>query len=103
VWFDDVSPEDPAFAAIQFAAVDGLMAPDAASLHFLPSDAVAGADAAAALRRVAGGTAIPDGLDSSATLQWAQLAPLGHGAEKRSGAVKRGDFAQWVVAWRMGR
>jgi hypothetical protein len=106
-WFDDVGPEDPAFAAIQFAAVDGLMTMDGGSLAFRPEDAVSGEEAAAALRelarRVSGGFEIPRGLESNAALQWAQLAPLGHGAERRSGAVKRSDFAEWLVGWRIGR
>jgi hypothetical protein len=107
VWFDDVLPDDPAFAAIQFAAVDGLIVPDAASLHFRPGDPMKGEEAAAAVRelalRVSARQEIPEGIESQAALEWPQLAPLGHGAEKRTGAVKRAEFAQWLVSWRIGR
>lgn len=45
VWFDDVTPAHPAFAAIQEAALNGLMPPAEDSLHFRPDDMVTGEEA----------------------------------------------------------
>ncbi|SPE42020.1 conserved hypothetical protein [Candidatus Sulfopaludibacter sp. SbA3] len=36
VWFDDVTPETPGFAEIEWCTLEGWMPPDADSLHFRP-------------------------------------------------------------------
>ena len=48
-WFDDLGANDPAFAAIQLAAVSGIYPLDAAGLHASPSAPVTRAEAAVAL------------------------------------------------------
>ena len=50
VWFDDVGPDHPAFAAIQVAAIRGIYPLDAAGLHASPDNApLTRAEAAVAL------------------------------------------------------
>ena len=49
VWFDDLSSDDPAFGAIQLAALRGIYPLDAAGLHASPNAPVSRAEAAAAL------------------------------------------------------
>lgn len=94
MWFDDVMVEDPGFAAIQYAALTGTMPPDPNSLQFRPKDPVTGAAAAHALRKL--GMQVPAGLEVATAVEWTQLAPLGHGAEKRQGTVSRADLARWL-------
>lgn len=87
VWFDDVAPGDAGFAEMQAAALEGLMPPDAGSLHFRPQAPLTGAEAAAAL-----GDALPAGIRDAAAVTWEQLAP-----GKRAGPVLRAAFAQWLA------
>ncbi|MBV9494110.1 MAG: FAD-dependent oxidoreductase [Acidobacteria bacterium] len=49
VWFDDLSANDPAFAAIQLAAIRGIYPLDPAGLHASPDAPITRAEAAAAL------------------------------------------------------
>jgi hypothetical protein len=97
VWFDDVSPEDAAFADIQWAALTGLMPPAPDSLHFRPHDPVTGAEAGAALRalaeRVKSASRTAPGFAKMPALEWSQL-----GVSARAGKVLRTDFAHWLCA-----
>lgn len=49
VWFDDVSPDHPAFASIQMAALRGIYPMEAPDLHAAPDAPVTRAEAAVAL------------------------------------------------------
>lgn len=88
VWFDDVTPDTAGFSQIQAAALEGLMPPDASSLHFRPGAPLTGAEAAAALAGKC-----PADVRESAAVHWEQLT-----AGKQTGPVLRGDFAQWLAA-----
>ncbi|HWB95250.1 MAG TPA: FAD-dependent oxidoreductase [Bryobacteraceae bacterium] len=52
IWFDDVNPDDPAFAAVQYAALTGLMPPEPETLHFRPKDPATSTETASALRKL---------------------------------------------------
>ena len=54
VWFDDVSADHPAFAAIQLAALRGIYPMHAADLHAAPDAPVTRAEAAVALTALFG-------------------------------------------------
>lgn len=54
VWFDDVHPDHPAFAAIQLAAIRGLYPLDSRSLHASPDSPVTREEAAGILAVLAG-------------------------------------------------
>lgn len=58
IWFDDVKPEDESFAAIQFAALTGVLPLSPTSLSFKPAEIITQAEAALALRRL---LRLPDG------------------------------------------
>jgi len=71
MWFDDLSTDDPAFAPIQFCALEGLLSFSNENLHCNSEDPISLADAARALCRMhawfdprgnqgAGENAIPD-------------------------------------------
>jgi hypothetical protein len=85
VWFDDVKPEDPVFAAVQWAALAGLVPLDPDSLHFRPADPVTGAEVAAAL-----GSKAPAGIAERETVNWTDLGVTG-----KSGIVTRAELAKW--------
>ena len=102
IWFDDVAPLDSAFAAIQYAALTGMMPPSPESLHFRPKETTTGSEATLAIQRMlkltGASLAIPEDLGASDPLTWSQLASAARGTESREGAVTRADFAEWL--WR---
>jgi FAD dependent oxidoreductase len=103
VWFDDVALDSPHFESAQFAAVLGLIELRSDSLKFVPEEQITGKEAAMALERLAVLTNTPtvpnqDAVAAERSLQWRSLAGHGHGAEKRSGPVKRGEFADWLIS-----
>jgi hypothetical protein len=51
-WFDDVYPEDEAFAAIQYLSITSIMPADNRSLSFRPDDALTRAELAESLARI---------------------------------------------------
>ncbi|MBX9687960.1 MAG: FAD-dependent oxidoreductase, partial [Candidatus Obscuribacterales bacterium] len=52
VWFDDLSPEDPSFAAAQYLALTQLMPMDTSSLQFRPKSPLTRAELSISLQRL---------------------------------------------------
>jgi hypothetical protein len=104
VWFDDVLLDSPYFQSAQMAAVLGLIRLRADSLKFAAEEQITGQEAAAALEKLAsltGNSAMPDDppIAQQNSLMWSSLVSYGHGADQKSGAVKRGEFTHWLVSW----
>jgi hypothetical protein len=59
-WFDDVSPNQPEFAAIQFMAITGLMSGSDTDLRFRPSDPVTRADAKSVFEKLLSAVGVAD-------------------------------------------
>jgi hypothetical protein len=103
VWFDDVPVNSPYFEGTQFAAILGLIELRSDSLSLQPEGVVSGREAAFALGKM---VALKPSkvlrnagdLASLGELEWSSLARFGHGAERKHGAVKRGEFAKWLVS-----
>ncbi len=78
-WYDDVPTNHPAFAAIQFLAITGIMNGDREHLHFRPDDPVAEDDVGQILARLG------------------RLEPAGHAVfPSAAGVLTRAEFAMWV-------
>ena len=103
VWFDDVPLDSAYFQSTQRAAMLGLIELHANSLKFGADETITGKEARQALDKLAVlKPAAIDG-DTSAlevqnSLRWSSLARFGRGAENKTGAVKRGAFAEWLIA-----
>ena len=72
------------------------------SLRFGAEEAITGSEAARSLeklRDLQGTAAIADvsEIANQKSLEWTSLAKLGGGADKKRGAVKRGEFVDWLV------
>ena len=103
VWFDDVPPDSPHFQGAQFTAAQGLLELPVDSLKFGAEEAINGKEAAFALNKLATlnlGSSFPSaaGLTAHAVLEWSALASFAHGAEKKNGVVKRGEFVDWMIS-----
>jgi len=102
VWFDDVPLDAEYFKSAQYAVVLGLLRLQEDSLHFAADQAVSGQEALEAINRLRklqtlGEFAGPAVLAGQKTIEWSSLALLGHGAERKSGVVTRGEFADWLI------
>lgn len=103
VWFDDVEPDSPYFDSAQFAAAFGLIELHPDSLNFGADEVLTGKEVGAAIRKLAAlrpdipvvAALAPAG---GGTLEWSSLARVGHGAENKNGAIKRGDFVKWLMS-----
>jgi hypothetical protein len=102
-WFEDVTLNSPHFESAQRAAILGLIDLRIDSLKFAPEEELTGQEAATALQRLAaltGALAISNEheITEETLLQWSSLAKYGHGADRRRGPVKRGEFVDWLIA-----
>lgn len=103
VWFDDIPIDSPFFASAQLATVLGLIEAPDNSMSFHPEAAVEESEVAFALHKLRAGGAVKKewNLSENALHQavvWESLRVFGPGAEKKSGRVSRGEFAEWIVA-----
>lgn len=94
VWFDDLPLDSPYFRNVQMAAVLGIVQLQKDSLSFHPEAPMSGQEVAFSLRQIGEGTAT---LATEDRVNWSTLGRWGYGAEARSGEVKRGDFANWLM------
>lgn len=69
VWFNDVAPEDPEFAAVQFLSICKIMPADSATLAFRPDDSLTRGELALAIGRLLKYTASPTRKSSGTALQ----------------------------------
>jgi len=102
VWFDDVPLDAEYFKSAQYAVVLGLLDLPEDSLHFAGEQAVSGQEAMDAideLRKLGTFDEIAGRVDLAGkkTIEWSSLASLGHGAERKRGMAKRGEFADWLI------
>lgn len=88
-WYDDVPVASPGFAAMQMGAVRVWWVPDAATLHGDAEAEVKGSEAAAALKAEA--------LAGMGQITWADLERLRYETGRRTGVVRRGEFARWML------
>lgn len=68
VWFNDLAPEEPEFAAIQFLSICKIMPIDSASLAFRPDDFLSRAELAQAMERLCRGVLASQKGDSGSAL-----------------------------------
>lgn len=103
VWFDDLAIDSPYFQSAQLASVLGLVEVTEDSLSFNPDAPVEEHEVAFAVHQLhARGALVADWSSSKDPLtshvEWKTLAQIVPGAEGGRGEVKRGQFADWVVA-----
>jgi hypothetical protein len=103
VWFDDLPLSSPHFNTVQFAAILGLIELRPDSLKFGADEALTGREAASALGKLAALEPVPSLPDPGALaglrkLEWSALVKFGGVAERKSGAVSRGEFVDWLIS-----
>lgn len=100
-WFDDVALKSPRFQAAQLTAAYAWLQADPTSLHFGANDSLSGEEIVTALTRAnLNGPLNRDALSNLRKLSsptWHDLAKAGLKGTLRSGPVKRGDFARWLL------
>ena len=103
-WFDDVTRQSPWFQAAQLAATYSWLQADSTSLHFGAAKFLSGAEIVGALKR--SNLAATISSDALNTLQglssptWRDVAAAGLKISLRTGPVRRGDFADWLLQGR---
>lgn len=102
VWFDDVPLDTRYFKSAQLAVILGLLSLEQDSLRFSAQQAVSGQEATDAINKLRKWRAIGElpalgDIAIQKSIEWSSLASLGHGAEKRNGVVRRGEFAKWLT------
>jgi hypothetical protein len=105
VWFDDLHPTHPAFAAIQYAAIQGIYPVNAHDLHASPDAPVTRREAAHALSR-AFGIATTDPVQLALARGWMAVDHRNwfHGDLPFYWTDWREDkFPQPIAAWKMTR
>ena len=95
-WYDDIPLDSTDFIDMQMAGARQWLKPDAATLHANSDSALLGSEAATALQGIANTSAL-DRIREKTELNWADLGSLGMDVGNRTGTVRRGDFATWML------
>ena len=87
VWFEDISPEDECFEAVQFCSICSLLPIDQSSLKFRPDDDISQTEIDAALTKL---LRKPEGAEHK------QLLDELYSKRNSKGKIKRKTFAHWI-------
>lgn len=94
-WYDDVPVGSPEFAAMQMGGAQGWWRVDDTTLHADDDKVVTAEEASHAMGRAE--------LTGAGELSWATLQSKGYNVRGRTGAVRRSDFAAWMIAKLQGQ